>query len=139
MKTNLEEAKELFESHLELVEKYDISSYNLYDDEALITSTRHNAVSITWNGKQVRELVGPSVENAKAMNRQYNFKDIKYVEDGQNIKITGSFDPNTLGQSGDFTAVIGYNKNDELKILEFHDGQPPENKIRVDEVIIEEE
>ena len=139
MKTSITEAKELLEYYLKSVQNFDHDCYNSYDDEALITSTRQNLVSISRTVKQIKELAGPSIDSARARKREYDFKNIQFLEDGNNVRVTGEFTPSTPGQTGEFIAVIGYNKNKILKIIEFHDGKPPENKIKPDEIIIEEE
>ena len=127
----IEEAVALFEEYLRRLRQYDKTAYDLLDDEAEVTSTRRNIMTLRWTGKQFRELVGPSVEEAKKAGRKYELKQVKYEKIGEDVLVSGSFVPISPGQSGDFLIRIGRRNAGCLSILELHDGVPVAPAIRL--------
>ena len=139
MKASIEQAKKLFNDYIGSLKKFKMDSYEMFDDDATITSSRGGIAMITWQGKKFKKTIGPSIVSARESNRQIDINKIHYEELGDNILLTGSFVPTTPGQSGDFSAVIGYNKNKVLMILEYHDGKIIKDTVRATNISVEEE
>lgn len=124
-------AKEVFDKYLSLVREYDVAAYDLFADEAEVTSTRGNLMTISWSGKQVRELIGPSVDHSREIGRTYDISNLEYFSDGHSVVVAGHFPPTSPGQDGSFTARIGEAENGEWLFLEYHDGKPVDKAIRL--------
>ena len=74
----IEKARNMFERFLSLVRVYDISAYDLFADDAEVTSTRRGMMTIRWKGKNFRELIGPSVEISRKAGITYEVRDLNF-------------------------------------------------------------
>ena len=64
-------ARRLFNRYLTLLRAYNIAAYDLFADDAEITSTRRNIMTLRWSAKKYRTLIGPSVQAAREAGRTY--------------------------------------------------------------------
>lgn len=126
----LQHGREMFEQFVQLQRAYDQRAYVLLADDAVVTSTRRNLLSLSWIGARFREIIGSSIDDARRRRRKYDYSDVQFECDGEDVVVTAQFEPLTPGQSGVLLVRMGIARCGEWRILELHDGVPANPTLR---------
>ena len=131
----VKEAKQIFESYLENLRHYSIKAYENFTDDAEVTSTRQNIMTLRWTGRKIKDHIQPSLDHARKAGRLYKLLgDVSYIKDAGTILISGRFESTSIGHTGEFYIRVARGSDRSPKIVEYHDGKPVEDAIRFEKI-----
>ena len=95
----------------------------MLDDECEVTSTR-DFLTLRWRGARFRQLIGPSIEDAKRRNSTVDYRDIQMNLEGDAVHITATAVFKQSGIERPWLATVARDDEGKLVFREFHDGVP---------------
>ena len=121
MKTTLNEAREFWNSFLELCDQQDERVLDLYSDDALIIEDVVGYKQIVKRGSLYREVNRGLLRAAKRRNEKIidsTFKDVSFTEEGENVAINATRCSNLQHSESPFFLLLGKAESGRVVILE---------------------
>ncbi len=119
---NYQAARKLFEQYVYLEKAFDPAVADLYADDAKIQNTRTypngTKRTLTIPSLQYKDLIRKSMPLAKARADTNEYKDVKLIEEGKNIRITATRFSNLKNYDSPISILVGSTKEGQWKILE---------------------
>ena len=118
----LERAHQLFEKYIALGAAYDPAVADLYSDSAFIKNTRRSpdgeSRSMTLPALTYKSLIREVMPKAKEAGDSSSYSDVKYIPDGQRVRIEATRYSNLKKYSSPFVLVVGPSEDGTWLILE---------------------
>jgi hypothetical protein len=115
-------ARKLFDRYVALGKSFDPAAADLYADDANIQNTRTypdgRQRTLTIPAPQYKELIRKSMALAETRKDTNEYKDIKLMEEGKNVRITMTRHSNLKNYDSPLSILVGKTNDDQWKILE---------------------
>jgi hypothetical protein len=118
----VEQARRLFDRYVALGAAYDEAVADLYADSAFIKNTRRypdgQSRSMTMPALTYKSLIRQVMPQAKAAGDSSTYSDVKFVPDGERVRIEATRYSELKKYSSPFTLLVGPAENGTWRILE---------------------
>lgn len=115
-------ARKLFDRYVALGKAFDPAAADLYADDAKIQNTRTypdgRQRTLTMPAPQYKELIRKAMTLAETRNDTNEYKDIKLMEEGKNVRITMTRHSNLKNYDSPLSMLVGETNDGQWKILE---------------------
>ncbi len=115
-------AKELFERYTTLGRAFDPTVADLYSDEAKIQNTRTypsgEKRTLTFPAPEYKKLIRGAMPLAKARGDTDTYSDVKYVPEGERVRITCTRFSELKKYSSPLSLLVGLDKDGKWLIFE---------------------
>jgi hypothetical protein len=118
----VERARQLFDKYVALGAAYDPAVADLYSDSAFIKNTRRSpdgeSRSMTLPALTYKSLIREVMPKAQEAGDSSSYSDVKYIPDGQHVRIEATRYSNLKKYSSPFLLVVGPTEGGTWLILE---------------------
>jgi ketosteroid isomerase-like protein len=119
---NIQAARKLFDRYVALSRAFDPSVADLYADDATIQNARTfpdgRQRTLTMPATQYKELIRKSMSSAKAREDTNEYRDIKLMAEGKNVRITATRHSNRKNYDSPLSILVAKSSDGQWKILE---------------------
>ena len=119
---NIQGARKLFDQYVSKGKTFDPSVADLYSDNAQIRNTRINPNgtkgTVSMPAHRYKELIRNAMPLAKARGDTNEYKDIKYMQEGNNVRITATRHSNLKNYDSPLSLLVGKTAEGSWEILE---------------------
>lgn len=119
---NIQGARKLFDQYVSLEKAFDPSTADLYSDDARIQNTRTypdgTKRTLSMPALRYKELIRKAMPLAKARGDTNEYRDIKYMQEGSNVRITATRHSNLKNYDSLLSLLVGKTAAGSWKIFE---------------------